>query len=149
MTDSSSGADADDSNTTPCQFCGGEYKARGVAAHERACDENPENQSGATDPQSGQTAPKSGATQSSETPLEARALERDGRCRRCGATGDPDVVDWSGDAELTVEPLVPDGTAEELQDLISLCPQCADLIDDGLHYLTKRTKVFFEGPDTS
>ena len=93
-------------------------------------------------------APKSGATLSSETPLEARALERDGcQCRRCGATGSPDVVDidvdWCGDAELTVEPLVPGETAEALSDLVTLCTDCAELVD-GLHWLTRRTKIFFE-----
>jgi hypothetical protein len=151
MTDSSSGAGTD-SNTTPCQFCGDEYKARGVAAHERACDENPENQSEPTQAQSDEATSESDDT---ETPLEKQALERDGcQCRRCGATGtpvdyDPDTLDvdldWDGDldvdpnVELTVEPLVPGDSVEALQELVTLCPD----IVDGLHYLTKRTEVFF------
>jgi len=127
MTDSSSsGADANSSDTTPCQFCGDEYQApRGIATHERHCEENPENQSGATEDQSGQT----------ETSLKARALKRDGCAyRRCGATGDPDVVDvdldvdWSGDADLTVEPLVPGDTVEALSDLVTLCSDCSELL---------------------
>jgi hypothetical protein len=146
MTDSSSsGADANSSDTTPCQYCGNEYQPRGVAAHECHCEENPEIQSGSDGLQSGQTKSGAGAM---ETPLEARALERDGcECRRCVATGDPDIVDidvdWSGDAELTVEPLVPGDTVDALSDLVTLCSECAEILD-GFHYLTKRTKVLFK-----
>jgi hypothetical protein len=50
-------------------------------------------------------------------------------------------INWDGDAEFTVEPLVPGDTVEALSDVVNICIDSSELVD-GLHYLSKRTNYF-------
>lgn len=121
---------------TPCQYCGEEYSSQGVHAHERHCDENPENQddedeTAAADEGGDSVFATSVNDDADLTEVEEVVRDRaDGDCENCGE-----------DYE-TFHRIYPD-EPEATSNLFALCGDCEAELED-LHPLTKRSKVRHE-----
>lgn len=123
MTDSDSSSD----DMAVCEFCDDEYKARGLATHQRFCDEA-EATDGTDDTDE---TDDEGDTNTSvnRSDFEDSVLERDDfECRRCGATDG-----------LVVHP-VDEEIGEVLNNNVTLCADCEADIED-YRPVTKRTAI--------
>jgi hypothetical protein len=134
-----------------CEFCGDEYKKQGLAAHQRFCDEKPDEGDEDSDGENGGVGEDERPVEAEEgdvpadegevsgdtptprdnlDPIEQAAIDRDdGTCLHCGAT------------DGLVVHVVDEDERERLANLFTLCDDCLPEFED-LHPLTKRTKIF-------
>lgn len=115
-----------------CEYCGKAYSPQGISMHEQHCDENPANQDDDSDEGDDAADPSGVGVLADSSEVGEAVLERcDGTCQFCE------------DVEVeTLHKLNPDD-GRTTANLVGLCRSCEDELE-GLHPLTKRSKVYHE-----